>query len=233
MSAVASRSTTTLWSGVLGVLAPVGALILLPIWQFPATGASAAQLMSFVTEHQRALQGVMVLNTLGVTLWLVFAVGVGHHMSRAVEDSSALPIGFMIGSGGFVTLLLAGFTAFDILVYRLPARVEARLLYDLTFGLLAMSGMPTAVALTCYALACRRIPALPGWTGGLAWVTAAAHVLLLLSFLFPSGFFSLQGEVITVVPGLLFIWIFATAIALRPDRSPQPTPHDAGTSRRY
>jgi hypothetical protein len=46
-----------------------------------------------------------------------------------------------------VALLLAGFTAFFVLVYRGADVGDPRLLYDLTFGLLATSGAPTAIAL--------------------------------------------------------------------------------------
>jgi hypothetical protein len=41
------------------------------------------------------------------------------------------------------------------------------------------------------------------------------HGLLLLSFVVPRGFLSLQGQVITVVPGPLWAWILVTAIAMR------------------
>jgi hypothetical protein len=49
---------------------------------------------------------------------------------------------FLLGFVSFVTLLLAGFTAFFVLVYRGAEAPDPKLLYDLAFGLLAMSGAP-------------------------------------------------------------------------------------------
>lgn len=114
----------------------------------------------------------------------------------------------------FVTLILAGFAVFFVLVYRVPQGSEARLLYDLAFGLLAMSGAPTAVALGSYAAQVLRVGRLPRWTASLAAVAAGAHVALLVSFLVPHGFFSLEGAGIIAILATLFVWIAGTSIAL-------------------
>jgi stage V sporulation protein SpoVS len=128
---------------------------------------------------------------------------------------------FATGLVGFVTLLFAGFTCFDVLVYRLPGPGEAKLLYDLAFGLLAMSGMPTAVALAAFAIAAYSHRTFDRSTGHLAAVGAAAHVLLLLSFAVNRGVFSLEGAVIVVIPGFLFLWIAVTGGTLLRQQSQQ------------
>ena len=115
---------------------------------------------------------------------------------------------------GFATLLLAGFTAFLVLVYRDADVGDPRLLYDLTFGLLAMSGAPTAIALGSYAALAFRTAALSRWTAWLGVVGAVAHVALLASFVASEGFFSLEGEVIIAIPATLFLWIIGTGIAM-------------------
>jgi len=121
-----------------------------------------------------------------------------------------------LGFVAFVTLLLAGFTAFFVLVYRDADVGDPRLLYDLTFGLLAMSGAPTAIALGSYAAMVFRSTALPQWTAWLGVVGALAHIALLASFslVVSEGFFSLEGQVITALPATLFIWIIGTGIAM-------------------
>ena len=113
-----------------------------------------------------------------------------------------------------MALLLAGFTAFFVLVYRDADVGDPRLLYDLTFGLLAMSGAPTAIALGSYAALVLRSTGLPRWTAWLGVVGALAHVALLASFVVSEGFFSLQGQVITAIPATLFAWIIGTGIAM-------------------
>jgi hypothetical protein len=205
-------------AGVLGVAIPVATLWILPIWQFPGTNSSAAEITAFAVQHQTSLRAVMILNTAGVSLWLVFGAGVWLRLQRLGGPDSPLSACFAFGFIGFVTLLLAGFTAMFIISYRAPD-VPVRLLYDLAFALLAMSGPPTAIALGCYAAAVFRHPALPRFTAWLATLAAAAHVLLLFSFVVPRGFFSLEGQVITVIPGLLFAWILATGAAMLSTRA--------------
>jgi hypothetical protein len=137
---------------------------------------------------------------------------------RAVREEtgeSLLSVCFLFGLVSFVTLLFAGFTLFWVLIYRAPGVSEPKLLYDLAFGLLAMSGAPTALALGSYAALAFRRERLPGWTAVLAAVAALAHVALFASFLTTSGFFSLEGGVVIAIPGTLFAWIVGTSIAMK------------------
>ncbi|WP_375490277.1 hypothetical protein [uncultured Jatrophihabitans sp.] len=200
-------------------------LAILPIWDFPATGATSTALTAFLVDHRARLQLMMLMYTLGVTLWLLFGTAAAAHLRQVVgrtDGNAALVRCFAAGISGFVVLLLAGFTAFDVLVYRAPHVPDPGLLYDLGFGLLAMSGMPTALGLGAYALLVHRTGALPRPTIYLAAVTAAAHVVLLLSFIVPSGFFSLEGLVIAAIPALLWAWIVQAGLALlavRPQRA--------------
>jgi hypothetical protein len=121
---------------------------------------------------------------------------------------------FALGLLGFLTLLLAGFTVFFVLVYRDAEVADPRFLYDLTFALLAMSGAPTALALGSYAALVLRTQTLPQWTAWLALVGAAAHVVLLASLVVTEGFFSLEGQVITAIPATLFAWIIGAGVAM-------------------
>jgi hypothetical protein len=201
-------------AGVLGIVIPALGQAVLPIWQFPGTASPGAEIVSFVQDNRSALQVVMVLNTLGVTLWMVFGVRVWAALRSAGRYSGELAPYWAAGLVGFITLLLAGFSVFDVLVYRPPAPDAAGVLYDLTFGLLAMSGMPTAVALFAYATATYRSHVLPLSTAHLGVLTATVHLALPLSFVIDRGLLSLEGPVITVVPAFLWAWILVTAIAM-------------------
>jgi hypothetical protein len=156
----------------------------------------------------------MLLSTAAVSLWFVFGAGVWLRLRRASGAESLASACFAFGFVGFVVLLLAGFTAFFVLVYRDADVGDPRLLYDLTFGLLAMSGAPTAIALGSYAALVFRSAALPRWTAWLGVVGALAHVALLASFAVTEGFFSLEGQVISAIPATLFMWIIGTGIAM-------------------
>jgi hypothetical protein len=206
--------------GVVGFIVPaVGGVLFAPTWDFPGTGATASAITDYVVEHQDALRAGVVLNAIGVTLWGMFGVGIWLRLRQASGRETYASACFLFGVVSFVTILLAGFVCFLVLAYRGQGISDPRLLYDLAFALLAMSGLPTAVALGSYAWLTLRSRHLPAWTAVLAIVSAAAHVLLLLSFVVNRGFFSLEGQVITVVPATLFFWILATGIAMLRDGS--------------
>jgi hypothetical protein len=181
---------------------------------FPGTGASASEIAGYVDAHRSALLVAMLLSTVAVGLWLAFGVGIWVWLRETTGSVSVLSVCFLVGLVSFVTLLLAGFTVAFVLFYRAPNAPDPRLLYDLGFGLLAMSGIPTALALGSYAAQVFSDSRLPVWSAWIAVVAALAHIVLLASLVIPGGFFSLEGGVIIAIPGLLFAWIIVTSIAL-------------------
>jgi hypothetical protein len=202
-------------AGAVSIALGVVALIVDQMWLFPDTGSTGAEIAVFVHAHRTALLLAMALNTAAVTLWLMFGAGVGLWLREATGRGSLLPACFGLGLASFITLLLAGFLCFVVLVYRVPSPSEARLLYDVAVGLLAMSGAPTALALGSYAGAVFATAGhLPRWTGSLAVVGALAHVALLASFAVTDGFFSLEGAVIIAIPATLFAWILGMSVAM-------------------
>jgi hypothetical protein len=157
---------------------------------------------------------MMVLYTVGVTLWLPFGAAVWAYLRDRPAVRSALPTCFAAGLIGYVTLVFSGFTAFDLLLYRHHSAESASLLYDLTWGLLAMAGMPTAVSLASFAVAVYVHRMLPRFTAHLAAAAAATHLLFLTVFIVRDGPLSLEGPSIGVIPLFLFAWILATALAM-------------------
>lgn len=202
-------------AGIVGFAVPTASNLIIPIWRMPSTSASGAQVAVYVVQHQAAFRAVVALDTVGVTLWMVFGGAVWLRLRRASGADTLATSLFGIAFGAMLTLLMAGFTVAFVLAYRLPDPTTARVLYDLAFALLAMSGMPAVIALTAYAAAALTNTHLPRRTGQLAAVAAAVHVLLLASLVTPRGVLSLEGPSITVVPAFLFAWIFGTALTLR------------------
>jgi hypothetical protein len=201
-------------AGVVGsALGAIGSLAA-DILDSPPTTASAAEIVDAIQGDRTALLAGMLLATAGVSLWSVFGAGVWLRLRRSSGEESLASACFAFGFVGFVTLLFAGFTCFLVLVYRDADVGDPRLLYDMTFGLLAMSGAPTAIALASYAVLVFRSASLPRWTAWLGVVGAAAHVALLGSFVVSEGFFSLEGQVISAFPATLFVWITGTGIAM-------------------
>lgn len=201
-------------AGVAGIALGVAGVFVDRMETFPGTGASAAEVADFVAANRTALLVAMLLNTTAITLWLAFGAGVWVWLRWLTGGEGVLSACFLFGFIAFVTLLFAGFTAFFLLVYRGGGVSDPRLLYDLAFGLLAMSGAPTALALGSYAALALRTQYLPAWTAYLALPGAVTHVGLLASFVVGSGFFSLEGGVIIAIPATLFAWIGATGIVM-------------------
>jgi hypothetical protein len=201
-------------AGVVSIALGIAGSVIDEMQTFPGTGASAGEIASFVGGHRSALLVAMVLSTAAVGLWLLFGVGVWVGLREAAGSVSGLSVCFLVGLVSFVTLLLAGFTSFSVLVYRGGEVSDPRLLYDLAFGLLAMSGVPTALALGSYAAQVFHGSRLPAWTAWIAVVAALAHLVLLASLVITSGFFSLEGGVIIAIPATLFAWIAGTSVVL-------------------
>lgn len=201
-------------AGVASIALGIAGSIVDEMRTFPGTSATAGEIAGYVGAHRSALLVAMVLSTAAVGLWLLFGVGVWQWLRETTGNVSVFSVCFLVGLISFVTLLLAGFTSFFMLVYRAGEVSDPRLLYDLAFGLLAMSGVPTALALGSYAMQVLRDSRLPRWTAWLAVVVALAHLVLLASLVITSGFFSLEGGVIIAIPAMLFAWILATSIVL-------------------
>lgn len=203
------------FAGALSVALGVAGVIVDRMETFPGTGATPGEIAAFVEAHRTELLVAMLLNTVAVSLWLVFGAGVWLWLRDATGGDGLLTTCFLIGLVSFVTLLLAGFTSFFLLVYRASEASDPQLLYDLAFGLLAMSGAPTALSLGSYAALAFSAERVPAWTGWLAALAALAHVGLLASFLVRGGFFSLEGGVIIAIPATLFAWIVGTTVAMK------------------
>jgi hypothetical protein len=201
-------------AGLVGCTLGVAGGVAVDIVEAPGTGSTGAEITAFVDANRTALLAGMLLSTAAVSLWVVFGAGVWLRLREATGPQNLLTACFAFGLVCFVTLLLAGFTSIFVLVYRAPNVSDARLLYDLAFGLLAMSGAPTAIALGSFAALVLSFGHLPRWTAVLAALGAAAHVVLLASFVVEEGFFSLEGQVITAIPATLFLWIIGTGVAM-------------------
>ncbi|WP_193045355.1 hypothetical protein [Mycolicibacterium baixiangningiae] len=199
---------------MLGFALPAFTLVAYPIWSFPGTQTAGTEVARWATANHDRLIVTMLLNTGGVTLWFVFGAAVCAVLRDRLPARSMLPMCFGASFLGCVVLLLGGFTAFNLLLYRNHGAEMPLLLYDLTFGLLAMSGLPTVIALGSFAVAIYTYHVLPNYTAHLAMAGAAVHPFLLVTFIVSDGPFSLEGIAITVMPAFLFAWILAVALAM-------------------
>jgi hypothetical protein len=185
-----------------------------PTFDIPATTASPSEFARYAADHGTDLPLALFLWSVAFGLFLIFAAGVWARLRAAEGDPATLSATFALAAAAMTVLILAGFVPEAVAAYRAPDGEDARLLSDLSFGLLAASGVPTAVACGAYAAVVRRTGTLASWSAWIAVVAAAAHIVVAATFLFDSGFLSLEGQVITWVPVTMFAWIGATSVAL-------------------
>lgn len=190
----------------------VAAFVSPPLWDAPGTHAPAARASAYAHVHASRVIASLLIYSVGMALFLCFVVG----LAAWLRDRGPRTLPAVLAAAGVVltTLILAGFVPVYMLSYRTQPPVVAAPLADLTFGLLALSGVPTAVCLGAYAALVIRRRWLPRWTAWVAIVGAATHVLIAASFVSHGAFLSLESPVRVWVPATFFAWIFVTSLAL-------------------
>ena len=185
-----------------------------PLWGGPGTNASAAHVAHYAHENRGRAIAALYIYSLAIGLFLCFTAGLWSWLRQAEPAPQPLSAVFAFGAIALAVLIFAAFATADVLSYRPQQPALAASLGDMTFGLLALSGIPTAVCLGAYAALVLRHRCLPPWTGWLAVVAAITHVLIAASFVSHGGFLSLEGSVIVWVPATFFAWILATSVVL-------------------
>jgi hypothetical protein len=180
-----------------------------PLWDIPSSTASEQAIVAYVGQHRSAFLAALFLYATGVTLWLVPVSSIRGWLTARSPTTGAL---FGTAATAFTTMVLVGFVPMLVLAYRAPAAPGGGALYDLSFGALALSGLPTALALGTYASAVRRGDWLARTTAVAAIVAAVAHVAIAAGFFFRTGFLSLEGVGIVFIPATLFLWLLLASL---------------------
>jgi hypothetical protein len=185
-----------------------------PLWNAPGTNASAARVSAYAQEHSDRIVAGLLIFSLAVGLLLCFIAGLWAWLREHERAPYTLSSVFALGAVAFAVMILVGFVPIYVLSYRTQPSTIAGPLGDLGFGLLALSGIPTAVFLAAYAALVIWQRCLPLWTAWLAIGAALAHDLIAASFVSHGSFLSAEGSVIVWVPATLFAWILATSAVL-------------------
>jgi hypothetical protein len=201
-------------AGIASFVLIVVAAFVAPLWDATVTEASNAEVARYVADHRDSSLAALFIYSLAMGLFLFLAAGVWTRLRLAEPEPQPLAATFALAVTAMVTLILAGFVPLAVEAYRAPSTVVAVPLRDLTFGLLAVSGIPTAVALGSYAVVVLRTHCLDPWSAAMAAAGVIAHIVIAASFLFRTGFFSLEGGVIVAVPATLFGWLLLASVAL-------------------
>jgi hypothetical protein len=210
-------AATTRLIGLAGLLCfdliVAGAFIAPPLWDAPGTRSSAGTVALYGQHNATRITVSLFVYSLAMGLFVCFAAGLWSWLRNREGAPQVLSSIFGLATIAASALILAGFVPAYLLSYRSQTPSVAGVLGDLTFGLLALSAIPTALVLAVYAVLVIRHGGLPKWTAYLAALGAAAHVLIAASFLSHGTFLSLESEVIVWVPATFFAWILAVSAA--------------------
>lgn len=224
-------STGSLGAARLAGLAGLASFVLIiaasvvapPIWDAPSTRSSTSAVAAYMSHNATRITTSLFIYSLAMGLFLCFVGGLWSWFRQREPSPQTVSSIFALAGCGLVILILAGFVPLYVSGYRSEPANIAKLLVDITFGLLALSGVPTAVFLAAFAAPVIRFGGLPRWTAYLAAISAIAHVLIAASFLSHGSFLSLESEVIAWVPASFFVWILAASAALFWERPTIPT----------
>ena len=190
------------------------ATIVLPLWEIPGTNVPATDLVAFLATRRTATDVSIFIYALAIGAYFPFAAGVWSRLRAAEAEPRIGSATFALATGAMLAVILVGFVPVAVSTYRPPSVDDVVLLRDISFAILGVSGIPTAVALGAYALLVRRTRCLPSWTAAMAVVAALAHVAIAATLLFHDGFLSLEGLGIVFIPGTWFAWMLATSLVL-------------------
>jgi hypothetical protein len=185
-----------------------------PLWNAPGTNASATRVAAYLQANHGPTIASLYIYSLAMGLFLCFTGGLWSWLRQTERAPQLLSSGFAFGAIALSVLIFAAFATAGVMSYRPQQPAFAASLSDMTFGLLALSGIPTAVCLGAYAALVLRHRCLPAWTGWLAVLAVDAHILIGASFVSHGSFLSLESSVIVWVPATFFAWILATSVAL-------------------
>ena len=196
------------------VLIVVSSFVAPPLWDVPGTNASGAQAGAYAFDHRSRSVVSLFMFAVAVGIWMAFTAGLWSWMRAREPEPRALSAVFAFAAVAMLVMVVSAFAPLATLSYRLQDPSAASVLADTGFGLLALSGIPTAVSLGAYAAFVLKTRCLPRWTAVVALPAALAHVFIAMSFLSHGALLSVEGSVILWVPALLFAWLLAVSCAV-------------------
>ena len=163
----------------------------------PAPTSSGAHVAAYLQANHGRTIASLYIYSLAMGLFLCFAAGLWSWLRQSEPAPQPLSAIFAFGAIALAVLILATSATTSVMSYRPQQPAFAVSLTDTTFGLLALSRIPTAVCLGAYAALVLRYRCLPAWTGWLAVLGVVAHILIAASFVSHGSFLSLEGAVIS------------------------------------
>src|SRR5439155_1621267 len=121
-----------------------------PLWNAPGTMATGSRVAAYAQHYRGRIIASLLLYGLAMGLFLCFTAGLSAWLRERERPPHALSAIVAFGAVALAVLVMAAFVPAYMLSYRAQPATIAGPLADLTFGLLALSGVPTAACLAAY-----------------------------------------------------------------------------------
>jgi hypothetical protein len=226
----AKTARMTAISGVAFVVLFLGGFLLFTRSGYPDSGAPAAKIAAYFTQHRDAALTQEFVYGLAFLAGVVFVGGVVTMMWR---NAAARSLAVIAGIGGAAATAV-GVTATALtmtLAYRPPVGDPGlmRTLLDASFIAFNAGGFALAAFVGAASMAAMQMRVFPRWTGELGLAVAALQLLGAAALSRGDGAFSPQGLVPIVALLALSVWTLCICYAVwRPQEvataAPTPTP---------
>jgi hypothetical protein len=183
----------------------------------PDSDASAAEVLSYVSDHHGALHAIQLVIGAAMFFFVWFIGTLRNLLGRAEGDGGRLAT---TAYGGGVIAAAALFVSFGLSATAAlhPATNGAdvtRALTDAAAMVLAVSAPAVAVFFVANGLSLMRSGYLPAWLGWLAFATAIFNAMGLGSVFTDHGAFAADGVLGFLIGFLLFLlWVLLTSMLL-------------------
>jgi hypothetical protein len=197
-----SRSSQRL-IGVCGLLFVALQLPILIIPVPPGPETSVADATTYFTAHRDAFLFLNYLGALGLVPAVFFIAGLTRFFKRAEGPGGWLHLVYLMSSAIAGTLAMIVFWSFQVLASYRPGSGEvvkfALVMTNLLWAFGALAAIPATLAAGAIIV---RHRALPAWIGYLAYVAAAALLVVSLGAFVGSGWLASGGLVTLAIFGL-------------------------------
>ena len=180
----------------------------------PSVGDPVEDVVSYYDGDRGQVLVSSFLFALALGFWIWFAGALANTLRERGEGRVAATI---VGAvAAFVSLQLVGTALNAVLAYSVAGSGEegvTKALFDLTWTVDVLAGVPSAVFFLAAALGLRRTSLLPGWLS-LAGIGVAILFGLRVTNWAGDGFWSPTGEYLFILIPVSLLWILATSVTL-------------------
>ena len=211
------------WARAAGIAFVVFAILAFIVGgETPKVGDPVEDVVSYYDGDRGQVLVASFLFAIALGLWIWFAGTLANNLRERGEGRVAATIIGAVATFTAIQFVATGLNA--VLAYSVAGSGEtgvAKALFDLTWALDVLAGVPSAVFFIAASLGLRRTAMIPDW---LSWagVAVAALFCLRITNWASDGFWSPTGDYLFILVPLTLLWILVTSVMLVRAASARP-----------